>query len=524
MRDCGISDAGDREQVQVGREVELKLECEGPDLAALAAHRLLGGRKGRAKHLLSTYYDTPSHALKAAGLTLRVRKEGARFVQTVKAGEGTPGLFDRDEWESTVAGETPVTEALADTPAAELLAGSEEGLVPVFRTVVARRQSRVTRNETVILAIVDEGRIETEAGDAVLGELELELVSGDPGELFGLAREIGESVPLRLGALSKSARGFRLVEGVGRAPSKAPPLALPEGASAAQAFQAIAGACLRHLRLNEAVFLLSRDPEALHQMRVALRRLRSAFSLFDPILAHDPAARALAEEIKRIAEPFGRARNLDVFLEETLPASAERRPDEPGLADLGARLGADRDAAHAAGLAVLASPEWRGLLLDLVAWTQTGPWLGEGGPPERDGPARDFAGLVLDRFRKRVKKRGRDLAGLDPEARHRVRIAAKKLRYGADFFASLFPEKTARKRHKAFAAALSDLQDHLGALNDLATAHTVLADVADGGPGSGRAAFAAGLTAADGEAGSAGLIEAAADAYDDLMDAKPFWR
>ncbi|WP_163279671.1 CHAD domain-containing protein, partial [Enterobacter hormaechei] len=91
-----------------------------------------------------------------------------------------------------------------------------------------------------------------------------------------------------------------------------------------------------------------------------------------------------------------------------------------------------RDAAHAAVLAVLASPEWRGLLLDLVAWTQTGPWLGEGGPPERDGPARDFAGLVLDRFRKRVKKRGRDLAGLDPEARHRVRIAAKKLRYGAD--------------------------------------------------------------------------------------------
>lgn len=509
------------------REIELKLDCTGPDLAALGAHPLLQGPAPEPKLLSATYFDTADGALRGAGLTLRVRRTGDGFVQTVKADAGAAGLFDRAEWERPVAGEAPEPEALAGTPVADLLAeAGAPALVPQFRTVVMRSVRPVTHGLSRIAATLDEGRVETEGGDAPLCELELELESGSAGDLFGLAQALAETVPLRLGVLSKSARGFALLDGRGLRPSKAGAVALPEAATGGEAFRLIALACLRHLRLNEDVWRATRDPEALHQMRVALRRLRTAFSLFKPMLAVDARAGALSDEIRRATEPFGRARNLDVFLGTTLPAEIARRPDEPGLPALRARLEAGRDRAHDAVGAVLEAPEWRGLLLDLAAWIETGPWRG-GASKLRDAPARDIATAVLERLRRRIAKRGRRIDRLDPEVRHRVRIAGKKLRYGAEFFAGLYPGRKARQRHKAFGAALSDLQDHLGSLNDLATAHAVMAGLADE-TGSdaldGPAAFAAGLAAADSEAQADDLLAKAAEAHGALADVKPFWR
>ena len=523
------------------REIELKLDCTGPDLAALGAHPLLqgpdegtaeGADEGSAsepKQLAATYFDTADGALRAADLTLRVRRTGDTFVQTVKAGSDAAGLFDRSEWESPISGETPEPAAFADTPVADLLAKAEApALVAQFRTVVTRAVRPVRYGASRIAATLDEGRVETEQGDAPLCELELELESGDPADLFALAQALAETVPLRIGVLAKSARGFALRDGRVSRPSKAEPSALPEDATGGEAFRVIALACLRHLRLNEDVWGRTRDPEALHQMRVALRRLRTALWLFRPMLAGDARAAALGDEIKRVTEPFGRARNLDVFLETTLPEEMARRPDEPGLAMLRGRLEAERDHAHEAVGAILAAPEWRGLLLDLLAWIETGPWRAGTGKL-RDAPARDLATEVLERLRRRIAKRGRRIDRLDPEARHRVRIAGKKLRYGAEFFVSLYPGRKARRRHKAFAAALSDLQDHLGGLNDLATAHAVMAGLADGsGPLpealDGQALFAAGLATADSEAKAGDLLAGAAEAHGRLTDLKPFWR
>lgn len=506
------------------REVELKLECGGPDLAALAAHPLLQDAEGARDLIATTYFDTPDEALREAGLTLRVRRRNERFVQTVKTGEGGAGLFDRAEWEMPVAGETPDLALLAETPVPEVLgkAGAAD-LVPRFATVVMRSERSVGYGAARILATLDEGRVESAAGDSPLCELELELAEGSPGDLFALAQALAETVPLRIGVRAKSARGFALLDGKGLRPSKAEPVAMPEDASVGEAFRLIALACLRQLRLNEEVFLAHRPPEALHQIRVSIRRLRSAFSLFKPVLEGDPRAAALSEEIKRVTEPFGPARNLDVFLATTLPAEMERRPDEPGLTALRARLEAEHARVYARVFSVLEAPEWRVLLLDLLAWIETGAWRAL---PAANAPAQDFAAETLDRFRRRVKKRGRHLDHLDPEERHRVRIAAKKLRYGAEFFAALYSGKKAGKRHKTFVSALSDLQDHLGALNDLATAHHVMASLADpeGAPADGQTAFAAGLTAADNEAQADALLAKAAEAHADLVDVKPFWR
>ena len=525
-------------QPDAPREIELKLVCTGPDLAALRVHPLLQAAGTGPDLLVATYFDTADETLRTAGLTLRVRKVGDRFVQTVKAGQGAAGLFDRAEWETEVAGEAPDAAAFAEMPVAALLAESDApDLLPLFRTVVMRSVRPVTHGASRIAATLDEGRVESEGGDATFCELELELESGSPADLFGLAQALAETVPLRLGVLTKSARGFALrdgkgsdgkgSDGKGARPSKAGAVVLPADATGGEAFRLIARACLAHLRRNEDVFLANRDPEALHQIRVALRRLRTAFSLFKPMLAGDARAGALTDEIKRVTEPFGRARNLDVFLETTLPAELARRPDEPGLPALRARLEAERSGAHDAVGAILQSPEWRSLLLDLAGWIEAGPWR-EGEADGRDGPAKAFAAAVLERLRGQIAKRGRHLDRLDPEARHRVRIAAKKLRYGSEFFASLYPGRKRRRRREGFGAALSDLQDHLGALNDLATAHAVMAGLAEGAgaapEGLGPAMFAAGLTAADGEAGADALLTKAAEAHGDLTDVKPFWR
>ncbi|WP_232628551.1 CYTH and CHAD domain-containing protein [Methylobacterium sp. Leaf118] len=511
------------------REIALTLDCEGPDLLALAAHPLLHAPEERAVHLQATGYDTDAGDLRAAGFALLVSQEagpdGERIVQTVQAGPGT-------RWERAITGPDPDHDALAETPVAEVLERADApALAARFSTRLERTQRTIRYGASAITVTLDRGRIESPNGEAPVGAAALALTEGEAVDLFALAQALAETVPLRLARATGDECGWALAEGRLHRPSKPGVVTLDPEASAGEAFAAIARACLRHLRVNEAVLRQGRDPEALHQVRVALRRLRSAFTLFRPILAGDATAEVLRDEVKRVTEPFGRARNLDVFLAETLAPEIERRPDDPGLHDLRALVGGAREAAHDAVAAILHSPAWRGLMIDLVAWIEAGPWRGAGGPAERDGPARDFAATMLERLRRRVRTRGRRLDRLEPEARHRVRIEAKKLRYGAEFFAALYADdRKAAKRHRAFVAALAALQDQLGALNDIATAHAIRADLTPpdrpgvAGFPDDAVLVSAGLVAADVEARSDARLRAAARAHAAFAEARPFWR
>lgn len=512
------------------REIELKLECESSDLITLAAHpKLKTRRKAEVSQLETVYFDTPQRDLRNAGLSLRLRNGNGSTVQTLKAASNSAGLFDRPEWEWTISGQQPDSHLLTDTPGGAILAKAKDPqLEPQFRSIVERSTRSVRIGSSTVSVTLDSGRVETEKDQAPLCELELELKSGLPADLFSLARTLSEAVPLKLGALSKGERGYALIEETLYRPSKAQTVSLEEGISTGDAFIRLAQACLRQLRLNEAVFLRDQDPEALHQMRVALRRLRSLLTLYKPMLGADAEAQRLRAEIKRVTEPFGTSRNLDVYLSETLASEIERRPDEPGLPQLRQHLLVEQRQAQDAVCKVLGGPAWRGLLLDLVTWIEVGTWRTQESLPHRDRPAREFAADVLDRLRRRIKKRGRHLARLEPEARHDVRIEAKKLRYGAEFFGSLFPDRKSRKRYKAFVSALSDLQDDLGAMNDFATAHQIAKQLSseDGksNRASGAALFAAGLTTADAEARTDRLLDHADEVHGDLVDVRPFWR
>lgn len=495
------------------REVELKLECDGAGLMALMAHPLLGDvAAAEPQRLRTCYYDTPGRALREADLTLRIRTKDGRHVQTVKAGSDQIGLFDRAEWESEVPGDAPDPAAWADTAAEPVLAEAKEALEPLFTTVIARRVHPISFGESRIAVTLDDGRIESASGDALLCEVELELESGRVADLFSLAQALSEAAPLRLAVLSKSARGFAVLDREAPSPAKADAVDLSPEDDAGTVFRTVARACLRHLRINETAFLYGpRDPSALHQMRVALRRLRSALSLCAPLFEDDPRALVLGDEIKRVTEPFGHARNLDVFLHDTLPVLAEHNPDHPGIAEIGEKARSAREEAYAAVNEILASAQWRGLLLDIAGWVEAGPWT-EQDAARQDG--RHFAAGILDKARGRLKKRGRGLRHLDAHTRHRARISAKKLRYGAEFFGGLFPKAKAQRRQKAFGSALSDLQDHLGTLNDIETARSLPLGIAsEDGPA---------MPEID-EKQVTELLDKAADARAELLDVKPFW-
>jgi triphosphatase len=482
-------------------EVELKLALT-PDAADLiTASGLLPGGSTTAKQR-SIYFDTPSQHLRKAGLTLRVRLSKGKRTQTVKAdGASAAGLFARSEWERILKNEVPI---LDDTTPVRALVGADcRDIAPLFEVHVERRTWDVRDSDTVIEVVLDRGHATAQDRKSPICEIELELKQGNPDALFALARKIEAIAPVRLGVLTKSERGYQLTQPMTTV-FKAEPVKMSDDLTASQAFQQIVQNCVRQFRLNESALLDECNADALHQARVAIRRLRSAFSIFKPLFNH-LAGLPLREDLRWLASELGNARNLDVLLERSSPGP------------LHDRLRAAREDAYATVEVTLASVRVRTMMLDIAQWTSTGSWLHEPDTRKlRDGSVHEFAGGILHRLRKRVKKNGHDLTEAADEVRHELRKDAKTLRYSAEFFAALFGGKKQKRRQKRFIAALGNLQDQLGLLNDLATAPHVLEAL-----GLAEDPDVAALLVKDNKIK---LLDAAADAHDALVDTKPFWR
>lgn len=481
-------------------EIELKLDLTPQALDALEAALPWAG-SAKITKLNSVYFDTPDLALRAAGVSLRIRHSGTRRIQTVKAkGAGSAGLFVRAEWERSVQNDIPVIDDT--TPIRALLGDAVEALNPVFEVRVERRSWVVDQKCATIEPVLDRGEVVVGDRTTPICEIELGLKQGDPAALFALARRMDAVAPVRLGVESKAERGYRLL-GPAVNMAKAEPIVLASGLMAAEAFREIVQSCVRQFRSNEALLSVARDAEAFHQARVGLRRLRSAFSIFKPVVGGTRHA-ALGAELRWLASEMGEARDLDVLLERA------------GSGALRSRIAAAREAAYDRVAEVLASARVRGLMLDVMEWTVSGDGLSASGTAgDPDKTARDFAVAALDRFRRKVKKGGNDLVHIDDEARHEVRKNAKKLRYASEFFGSLFTRKREQRRQKEFVAALERLQDRLGALNDLVTGPRLIEKlgVADD-PNAAR--LLSGATRGK-------LIKSAAKAHEGLIDLKKFW-
>lgn len=481
-------------------EVEMKLEIDAAGFERLASSDLLGDPKETIEQT-STYFDTRDNSFFAEGFTLRIRKVGTARTQTVKATGPSASIFARSEWETPVSGDSPVIDMTS--PLINELGGQANEVWPKFEVVNERRIWTVTENGSNIEVALDRGSVRSIDREASILELELELKDGKPKDLFALARKIESIVPIGFGVLSKAERGFRLLEAE-RTVVKADPVELDREDSACQAFQTIAYSCFRQFLLNETILRGRKNEESLHQARVALRRLRSAITLFKPMLQDDEAKR-LSAEFRWLAGVLGKARNLDVLLPK---AKAGELRDQ---------LSETRSVAYNNAIEALDSSRARALMLDFNEWLYCGDYLSHAATRDvREHPATKFAGETLDNARKKLKKHGQDLSGVDDEHRHEVRKDAKKLRYAAEFFRSLFPDKRGERRYKRFVGAMEALQEELGALNDLATGPVVLEEY-------GLRSFA-GADELIVHADKTKLTRAAQNALDDVLDSKRFWR
>ncbi len=470
-------------------EVELKFEVDAEGRRRLARAQALAGARPRRHRMASIYFDTPQCDLARREMALRLRREGRRWVQTLKSGSsGLGGLHARDEWEFDRPGPHLDLSLFADTPLAKVEAPAtlHERLVPAFQVDVERLTWKLAPAAGSTLEVaLDAGQVESRGRREAISEIEIECLEGDAGAAFDLAARLLDEVALRPSAVTKAARGYRLFRRAVPRPRKAERLHLDAAMTPLVAARALLASSLAQLQANEEGVLRSTAPEFVHQARIALRRMRSLLRIFHDEIGAERAT-AWRSQLGGAAKALGAARDWDVLATESLPPLAAAHDDPSTARRLEAAVARRRRLARESAREVLRSPGHARVILDLSRW------LAAPDPPALAGQVElleAFASRIIRKRHKRLIAGAARLEAMSPEERHRVRIDAKRLRYGVEGLASIF--KT--RRVKRYVRSLSNLQDALGQANDAATAHRLLAELEPPAP---FAAFARGWFAA----------------------------
>lgn len=506
-------------------ETELKLAL--PAQALGEAERLPWLRKLATARLpqssvRSVYFDTKKQKLRRHDLTLRLRKQGAKRLQTIKLANATAEPLGRSEWEEEIESRRPDLKRAKGTPLAPLIGRKfKKRLRPVFKTEVRRRVMNIHLNGSEIELAFDHGRIVAGRRSAPICELELELKRGDLSDLAALARRLGRGLPLAFAARSKPDRGYSLRAGEEHAAIRGTDIVLTPSQSAGTAFRQIGLSCLQHVAANQEA-VEAGDGEGIHQMRVGLRRLRAAISLFGFMLAGEETE-SIKAELKWLTQQLGPARDLDVMAKKAVAPLRAENPDQPEIEVLEQDVKRQRDDKIERARAAARSERYRRLVLTTALWLIDGTWSRAPQDRGRDRAIDPVAAEILDRRSRKVVKRAKRLHELDAARRHKLRIAIKKLRYACAFFESLYGHP---KRQKRFGKLLSDLQDSLGTLNDIAVhasrAHE-LADPRQRSPRQPQKAYAMGFLTAREKAEARALEGAAAKSGKKLAAANRFW-
>ena len=448
-----------------GPEIELKFlfaERDGAKVKALVL-AASGARQVTHQRLRTIYFDTPNQDLWNHGFAVRVRAIGESHVQTVK--RIASSRIQRDEWEAQIGRPELDLGSIKNTPLARL-AGKpsiRRAMRPAFEVDVERTSFMLESGTGRIEASVDQGAIEANGEKLGVGELVLQLKSGGRSALFNLARVFMSQAPLHPSLIGKAERGRLLAGGTwGRAASSSKPR-LAKDMTCRLAFQEICQTCLHDFHLNLPGLKEAGDVEALHQGRIAIRRLRAAMALFKPMV-FDIAYRRLRGELKWLAGLFGAARDMDV-LRANLPPPAPDDQASMRAGDLARDCEAKRFRAHQAAVEALDGERARTLQLDLAAWIADGRWHRQSSGIAEE-PIPRYAGARLRKRRGNLVKQGAGLAKLGSGARHQIRIEAKKLRYMAEFLGDVPGVAKDHNRLKELINCCEKLQAALGAVRD----------------------------------------------------------
>jgi triphosphatase len=457
------------------RELELKYLIDDADIRRLRAwlRAEMNGAVLKPRQLRSIYFDTDGQLLRENGIALRVRRDGRRWLQTVKAGDGAhSGVQSLTEIETPAPGgriDLGTIEGALGERLREMVNGSE--LIAVSETSIRRNAATLTTSEGCKIELaLDIGEIRANGAAAPFSELEIELIEGNAAGLFDFARRLLSDIPLRPSRLAKSARAQVLAAEGRLSPTPrhrgAATVALAPGQSSELAARDVLRECLAQISENLDFVLVSDAVEGPHQLRIGLRRLRSAFDAFQPVIGTAQLG-ALDDEARWLSHEVGRLRDLDVALSDILLPEAETHPDLDGLRPVIALNEKRRDAAKTHLCEVLRSARARLFLLDLTAFIECRGWLVVEDFDQTTRLARaveELASEALEDSFDRVRKKARGIATLETEERHSLRKALKRLRYTAEFFSPLHEGK----KSAAFLKRLRKLQDLFGDLNDLA--------------------------------------------------------
>ena len=463
------------------QETELKFVGTEDAMASLRQSgellELAGTRRARTMVRRAVYFDSADHLLRKAGYVLRVRNEGNSYSQTLKR-LGSGELATRPEFKSDVSNVRPELDAIPDSRVrwriTHLL--KDKRLEPIFEVDTRRTKILLMPKRNVeIEAAFDSGEIRLADGSrrsTPISEFEVELLRGGVDELFSVARHLTKDLPLTLSVLSKPDRGFRLARNEEHQAYHSTGVQLKASTSADDAVSAIISECLHHLLNNFEVVQAGGEAEGIHQMRVALRKLRVALSLLSPE-QRAPLA-GLAAQARDVARVLGDGRDFDVLLTDMTFPVAKKLGRDGEFSRLVLAIEARRARNQEAIRACLSSPSFRSFVVEVAAVTYQRPWLSNASMHSTmESDVSSFARRQVHRRISQSSKAVLKSGKLKTAEMHELRIKLKKLRYTTEFFETVLPKRSTRGLLKR----VSRLQTMLGKMNDAVVTRTLIRDL-----------------------------------------------
>jgi triphosphatase len=462
--------------------------------------------------LRAVYFDTPKHNLHAAGLSLQLRRQQGRWLQMVTA-DRRVGVDTSDviEFENPVESEEPDLTKIPDKRIKRAVQKAVAGtsLHPVFETAIQWTTRKTKGNEKALL--VNDGHVRLGAASSEHGTAELELKASCARDLLFAVEKLLGGHDLRL---TGHERGYHVAVGKRAAakPEKAQLAHITRKNSCASAFCAILASTARQIVINRHAVLQTDDPEGAHQMRIGLRRLRSALRALRP-LSDVGSLRAFERSARDVGRRVGMLRDADVLISGIQTPIEQVAPDKRGFSELRDALARDRRTKRSEARTALRGPAWTRLQLYLALWPRT---LAETNGLDRR--ITKHARRVLRKAWRKAAKLGANLNRLDAERRHEMRKALKELRYQTEFFAPLFKRRDTRH----FIEQLKALQDVFGYINDVRMAPRLL-EVLQERQTDANAALAASYTVGRHEAEAAHVWGSAEKLWKALRRSPHFW-
>jgi triphosphatase len=457
--------------------MQLELAADAEAVAGLSRLKALtASREGRPRtqSVKIVWHDSPEHALLADGVSL-AEQRGVRRLERIFPGPAT--------W-------------LPATPAPALTEDPDPATLPAPLAPLAAFEARQAislhqLDGQVVTVTAAKGILRAVTAEQPVGRVWLE---GEDHAVRAIAMLIAQAIPVAVPLTSLAAEAIALATGRPAPPRRRGAPILPiEIPSIPDALTHILGHLIDVILANASVAVRpgTEGMEAVHQMRVAVRRIRSALSIFRPVVPPG-ALDATGASLKQLGAMLGPTRDWDVFADETVPLIQAVLPNNPHLERLVSAAARRRKECQKILAAYLSGPAFRTLGIELAWFASASFWHiqtpAEPGIATEPMTLESFAAQVLQQRWKKLLTSGKRIEELDIPSLHAVRLRAKRTRYAAEMFAALHHGKSASR----FIRRLSVLQERLGVLNDGAVATHLMEEL--GGP-TGRHAYATGIIA-----------------------------